>query len=95
MKTCYVVTYDVADPRRLRQVHTTLRGFGQHIQLSVFRCELGERHYMALRERLEKIIDPKMDQVLFIRLGTVRASEDERISPLGRPLPTLPKAIIV
>ncbi|MFO0762685.1 MAG: CRISPR-associated endonuclease Cas2, partial [Byssovorax sp.] len=37
MRHTYVVAYDVCDPKRLRQVHKTMRGFGDALQLSVFR----------------------------------------------------------
>ena len=33
----YIVTYDIADPKRLRQVYDTMRGYGTWLQLSVFR----------------------------------------------------------
>ena len=39
----YVVTYDICDPKRLRRVYETLRGHGDHLQLSVFRCDLTRR----------------------------------------------------
>jgi CRISPR/Cas system-associated endoribonuclease Cas2 len=32
VRTRYVVTYDVSDPGRLRQVYRVMRGFGDHIQ---------------------------------------------------------------
>jgi CRISPR-associated protein Cas2 len=35
-----LVTYDISSPKRWRLVFETLHGFGEHVQLSVFRCDL-------------------------------------------------------
>jgi CRISPR-associated protein Cas2 len=40
MRLLYVVTYDISDKKRLRKVFRLMRGYGDHLQLSVFRCEL-------------------------------------------------------
>src|SRR5437870_5051974 len=40
MRTCYIVAYDIADPKRLQRVHRTMRGYGDPLQYSVFRCIL-------------------------------------------------------
>jgi CRISPR-associated protein Cas2 len=37
MRQAFVVSYDVCCPKRLRKVFRVLRGFGDHVQLSVFR----------------------------------------------------------
>jgi CRISPR-associated protein Cas2 len=29
MRRCYLVCYDICDPKRLRQVHKTCKGFGE------------------------------------------------------------------
>ena len=42
MRRLYFVTYDICDPKRLRRVYKTMKGFGAHLQLSVFQCELPE-----------------------------------------------------
>jgi len=44
----YLVTYDVRDPRRWRRVHRLVKGYGEPLQLSVFRCLLDNRD----RERM-------------------------------------------
>ena len=62
----FIVTYDIADPKRLRRVYDTMRGYGAWLQLSVFRCELTERALVELRVALADIIHHEEDQVLFI-----------------------------
>ena len=37
---CYLVTYDISCPRRWRKVYRIMHAFGEHVQLSVFRCDL-------------------------------------------------------
>ena len=85
--TRYVVTYDIADPKRLYRVFRTIRRYGDHLQLSVFECRLDDRELLRLQDRLRKIISPGDDQILFIRLGPAgrSASEDATITALGLP----------
>ncbi len=63
MRQRFVVTYDISDPRRLRQVFKTLKGFGTHLQLSVFSCDLTELTLVKLKASLREIIDDKADAV--------------------------------
>lgn len=85
MRHQYIVSYDIADPRRLRQVFKTMLGMGDHIQLSVFRCELSERDRVRLTAELDAIIHHDEDQVLFIDIGPAPGRSDQAISALGRP----------
>jgi len=85
MRHTYVVTYDICDPKRLRKVYKLMLGWGEHLQLSVFQCELNHRELVELRVELDKIIRPSDDQVLFVDVGTVDGRASEAISSLGRP----------
>jgi CRISPR-associated protein Cas2 len=69
VKTTYLVTYDIAAPDRLRQVLKVMKGAGEHLQYSVFRCELSSREREELISDLTAIIRPTEDQVLFVDLG--------------------------
>ncbi len=82
---CYLVTYDISSPDRLRRVYQTLLGYGEHIQLSVFRCDLTGVRLVELRMALRAIIHHDEDQVLFIRLGPSGKRTLERFEVLGRP----------
>lgn len=84
MRQSFIVTYDICDPKRLRQVHKTLLGFGDHIQLSVFRCELNHRELVELRSKLGELIHSSEDQVLFASLGPVQGRAREAVTSLGR-----------
>lgn len=84
MRQSFIVTYDISDPKRLRLVHKTMLGFGDHVQLSVFRCELNHRELVELRSRLSEIIHSDEDQVLFASLGPVEGRARDAVTSLGR-----------
>lgn len=66
-RTCYAVTYDVRDPKRWRKLYKLIRGYGERLQYSVFRCWLSERQFEKLRWEVEKRLTEE-DSVLFIGL---------------------------
>lgn len=84
MRQAYVVSYDISDPKRLRAVFKILRGYGDHLQLSVFRCELDRRELVELRAELTDAINHHEDQVLFIDLGPAEGRGAHCIDALGR-----------
>ena len=57
MKTVYLVSYDVADPKRLRHTYRKLNGFGTSLQYSVFRCELSAMQLIELKSQLWEILN--------------------------------------
>jgi CRISPR-associated protein Cas2 len=85
MRQTYIVAYDVCDPKRLRKVFRTMRGWGDHLQLSVFQCELSKRELVELRTALAAIIHHDEDQVLFVDVGPVEGRGRESIHALGKP----------
>jgi CRISPR-associated protein Cas2 len=85
MRQTYVISYDVSDPKRLRKVFKTMRGYGDPIQLSVFRCELSRRELVELRGALAKIIHHGEDQVLFVDVGPADGRAVTSFASLGRP----------
>jgi len=84
MRTVYLVTYDVTDDARLRQVFKVMRRFGDHLQYSVFRCVLSEREKIRMSAALTEVINCREDQVLIADLGPEEGRGDESISSLGR-----------
>lgn len=85
MRHTYVVTYDICDPKRLRKVYKLMLGWGDHLQLSVFQCELNHRELVELRIQLDRVIKPSEDQVLFVDIGTADGRASSAITALGRP----------
>ncbi|MGE4207176.1 MAG: CRISPR-associated endonuclease Cas2 [Vulcanimicrobiota bacterium] len=64
-----VVTYDICDPKRLRLVFETMKAYGEHVQLSVFRCQLDDLLKTRMVRELTEIVNHDMDQVLIFDLG--------------------------
>ena len=84
MRQTYIVAYDVSDPKRLRKVFKLMKGYGEHVQLSVFRCELTHRALVELRARLGGTINHDEDQVLFVDVGPEEGRGIDSISAIGR-----------
>ena len=84
MRTSYIVTYDISDDKRLRKVFKTMRGYSDHLQYSVFECQLTRMDLVRLRAELAEIIHHKEDQVLFIDIGPAEGRGDRVITSLGK-----------
>lgn len=87
MRRLYIVAYDISDPKRLRRVFRTLKGYGEHLQLSVFRCDLSSSQRLQLAAKLARAIEHVEDQVMFVDLGPSEG-RSHSIAYVGRPGPT-------
>jgi CRISPR-associated protein Cas2 len=85
MRTTYIVTYDIADSKRLRRVFQTCENFGNHLQFSVFECDLNPSERIELETTLGKLINHDEDQILFIDLGPTEGRGERVITTLGLP----------
>lgn len=85
MRQAYIVTYDVCDPKRLRKVFIAMKGYGEHLQLSVFRCELNPTELVTLRDKLGRVINHNEDQVLFVDMGPSEGRARHAIQSVGKP----------
>jgi CRISPR-associated protein Cas2 len=83
MRNVHVVCYDIADAKRLRQTYRTMKGFGDPLQYSVFRCELSDVELIALKEKLWSIMNLAEDRVIVIDLGPAGARGDQCIESWG------------
>ncbi len=95
MRNSYIVSYDISDDKRLRQVFKTMRDFGDHLQFSVFECQLNPSDLVRLRAELGRIIHHDQDQVLFIDLGPAEGRGDRVITALGKPYTSVDAPCIV
>jgi CRISPR-associated protein Cas2 len=84
VRTRYFVTYDITDDPRWTAVYKLLRGFGDHLQYSVFRCDLTDRRRVELIAALHELIDHATDQALMIDLGPVDGRASTCVSSVGR-----------
>jgi len=85
MRQSYLVCYDISDEKRLRKVFKTMRGFGDHLQYSVFECQFTPSDLIRCRTELSRIIHHSNDQVLFVHLGPSEGRGDRVITALGMP----------
>ena len=85
MRISYLVAYDISNDKRLRQVFQIMRNYGDHLQFSVFECQLTTLDLANLRIELGGVIHHDQDQVLFINLGPAEGRGDRVITALGRP----------
>jgi CRISPR-associated protein Cas2 len=95
MRSSYLVCYDICEDKRLRKVFQVMRGWGDHLQYSVFECQLTETDLVRLRVELSKIIHHGEDQVLFVYLGPAEGRGERVITALGKPYSAVDAPCIV
>ena len=84
MRHTYIVSYDISDPKRLRRVFRACQDYGNHLQYSVFECDLSAAEQVELASKLKAVIHREEDQVLFIALGPAESRGDRAITALGQ-----------
>ncbi len=85
MRTTYLVSYDIANQKRLRRVFKACKNYGSHLQFSVFECDLSPGERSKFEMELKEIINQKEDQVLFVGLGPSEGRGERVITALGQP----------
>ncbi|HZT69788.1 MAG TPA: CRISPR-associated endonuclease Cas2 [Terriglobia bacterium] len=95
MRISYLVCYDISDEKRLHKVFKAMRNYGDHLQYSVFECQLTPTDLARCRNELSQIIHHDEDQVLFVNLGPAEGRGDRVITALGRPYVALDAPCIV
>ncbi|MEW6277910.1 MAG: CRISPR-associated endonuclease Cas2 [Candidatus Eremiobacterota bacterium] len=88
MLSDWIVTYDICEPKRLRLVFRIMKGYGDHLQYSVFRCALDRTRLALLKHALLEVINEWEDQVLFVYLGPLneQSRKKRRVRSIGRPM---------
>lgn len=95
MRNTFLVCYDISDDFRRGRVLKTMKGFGDHLQYSVFECQLNATDLARCRHALGQVIHHKDDQVLFVDLGPAEGRGDRVISAIGRPYSPIDAPCIV
>lgn len=86
MRRRYLVSYDISDPKRLRRVFKTMRGFGDPIHFSVFSCELTRQERITMIEAISRVYHRTEDRIMVVDLGPARRDPRHNVEFLGRPL---------
>jgi len=95
MRHSYLICYDIADDKRLRKVFKTMRNYGDHLQFSIFECQLTQVDLARCRHDLSLIIHHDKDQVLFVNLGPAEGRGERVITALGMPYTSVDAPCIV
>ncbi|NLN92536.1 MAG: CRISPR-associated endonuclease Cas2 [Candidatus Hydrogenedens sp.] len=95
MRKCYLVCYDIANPKRLQKIHRIMCSYGDPWQYSVFHCFLKDIDRVRLQKDLSNVIHNKEDQVLILDLGSTDNSDRKAVTTLGKKLPPVRSGIVV
>jgi len=95
MRRCYLVCYDIRDPKRLRHVYKVMKGYGEPWQYSVFFCVLRDIDRVRMQSELENEMNLKEDQVLVIELGSDEGKSRESATTIGQSLPEQESGTVV
>lgn len=91
----YLVSYDIANAKRLRRVAKTLESYGTRLQFSVFECPLDDVRLAHAKAAIADIINVDHDQVLFVSLGPEAADATLIIEAMGLPYTVRSRVTIV
>lgn len=95
MRHSYLVTYDIRDQKRWRQVFKVMKGHGEHWQYSVFFCVLKSIDRVRMQTQLEEAMNLKEDQAVIIDLGTDEDAARAAATVLGPSLPGVESGMVV
>ena len=82
----YLVAYDVANKKRLRQTHQKMRGYGDALQYSLFWCVLSDTERELMTSALTEIIDMREDRIMIADLGPKDGKRVDSVCFLGKRL---------
>ncbi len=91
----YLISYDISDPKRLRQVARIMEGYGYRVQLSVFQCPLDDLRLEQFKADIIPVINSDEDQVLIVCLGPDTEQTFRRFDSLGKPYKTASRLTII
>lgn len=84
-QSSYIISYDISDDRRRTRVYQYLRGWGDHLQFSVFRVLASAHELARLRAGLHDLIDHRADQILLFDLGPAAGRARDAVHAIGAP----------
>jgi len=80
----YLCTYDVADDKRRTKLFEALKDRGEHVQFSVFLCELNDAERVALVALSREIIHQTDDQLLVLDIGAATVDLTQNLHCIGK-----------
>jgi CRISPR-associated protein Cas2 len=86
MRNIFLVAYDMTDDAKRTKVFTKLKGYGEALQYSLFRCALTPSERLRMRSELWELIDHATDRILLIDLGPDDGRGRSSVEAWGKPL---------
>lgn len=83
MRSVFVISYDICEPKRWRKVYRAMCGHGDPLQYSVFRCELSAVELQKLKDTLWPILKLTEDRVMIVDLGPTGGRGDDCVEFWG------------
>lgn len=84
MRKRYLIAYDVADDKRRNTVFKTLMGNGDHVQFSVFLCELNDAELARVKGELSEALNHRRDQAIILDLGPTESDLAAKLRCIGK-----------
>ncbi|MCC6422346.1 MAG: CRISPR-associated endonuclease Cas2 [Phycisphaerales bacterium] len=81
----FLISYDISDDKRRTKIFNTLSSNGDHVQFSVFLCQLNPIELARLRAVLHPLINTAEDQLLILDLGKVHYDQPLPMETIGQP----------
>ena len=81
--SCYIVSYDIRDDKRLRKVSKVMKEYGVRLHYSVFRCDMARIDLTRLKGRLDEIINRNQDRIMIMDLGPLKGDINQRLIFMG------------
>ncbi len=86
MRTVYLVAYDISDDKRRTKLFNKLKGYGESLQFSLFRCILTMNQRLKMRAEVWNIINQGEDRVLLVDLGPEEGRGQTVVEEWGKAL---------
>jgi len=84
MRKRYLIAYDVSDDKRRNAIFKALMGNGDHVQFSVFLCQLNAVELERLKGALGESLNVRQDQVVILDLGPAETELASRLDCIGK-----------
>jgi len=85
--TALLVTYDIADSRRLQRIARLMARYGIRVQKSVFECNLTPARLNELRRNIDQTLVRDEDQIRFYRVPDQVIRNQEVVGRSGERMP--------
>jgi CRISPR-associated protein Cas2 len=78
----YIVSYDVADDARRREIFERLECWGEHLQYSVFQCRIDANTCDEMCDALREVVHREDDDLLIFDLGPAAGRAEQSVISL-------------